>query len=353
MKRRKRKISNGVIFINLLPTIAIFGIGGAVVCKTFGADILESYNQWKLENQYVSDRETILDLPEMPTFDDIKSFLGIKEENVSKEPSQEVIDLDSSPTVDASDEIEVLPEELVEETIEEEPVIYPEYTSSELLDSGYEFLDIDFDGLKEQNEDIVGWIDVPGTTISYPVVQGEDNNYYLHHDLNGNNSANGTIFIDSRVDLSLGDDSSNVQTMPIGFYGHHMRSGKMFQQLMNFKKAGFVDENPYAVYYSPEGVYKLEFFGDQYVAGDSDEGLFTNQLFDEDQFKDFTDNIIDNSSFTTDVTPVPGDKIGYLVTCTYERNNLRYAVWYRAVKQYTNEIDMQNDVEDNKSLTLK
>ena len=352
MKKKKRRISNGVIFINLLPTIAVLGIGGAVVCKTFGADILDSLNEWKLEHQFVGGHETTFELPEMPTWDDIKDFLGMKEENVAHEPTQDVMDLNLNPSTIDVEPIEEQTEEIVEEEIEPEPIIYPEYTSSELLDSGYEFLDIDFDGLKEQNEDIVGWIDVPGTTISYPVVQGEDNEFYLHHDLNGNNSANGTIFIDSRVDLGLGDDSSNVQNMPIGFYGHHMRSGKMFQQLMKFKQNGFVDQNPFAVYYSPEGVYKLEFFGDQYVPGDSDERLYTNQLFDESQFVDFTNNILDNSSFRTDVTPEPGDKIGYLITCTYEQNNLRYAVWYRAVKQYTNEIDIQNDVEDNKSLTL-
>ncbi len=335
-RRRVRKF--GTVVINLLPFVTIAGLGAGIVVHSFGDDVLDTYNQWKMEHEIVRTHN-----------DD--ELAGISDGSSNE--------IDSDTSVDVindylEDEIEeVTEEETVEEPIVEEPVIYPEVTSSELLDSGYEFLDIDFDSLKEQNADVTGWIEIPGTNVNYVVVQGDDNDYYLHHSVDGRNSSNGTIFIDSRVDLSLGDDSSSVQISPIGFYGHHMKSGKMFKVICNYKKQSYLDAHPFAVYYSPEGVYKLDFFADQYVPGDCDEGLFSNQLFDENEFDSFLTNIVNKSSISNpDVQVSYGDKIGYLVTCTYEQDNLRYAVWYKASKQYTNEIDKQNDMDNAMTLSL-
>ena len=329
LRSKKRKFGLGAIAINLLPYITVIGLGAGFAVYSGGGEILDDINQWKLEhftNRSSSESDELFEVMDSNTEEVIKveNDLSTTEPIVVESSNQE--------------------EEIIEEPVEEEPIIYPEVTSSELLDSGYEFLDIDFDSLKEQCEDVIGWIEIPGTKVNYVVVQGGDNDYYLHHDINGNNSSNGTIFIDSRVDLNLGDDSSSIQYSPIGFYGHHMRSGKMFKTVCNYKQQSYLDSHPFAVYYSPEGVYKLDFFADQYVPGDSDEGLFTNQLYDESQFYPFIDNVINNSKISNpDVQVNYGDKVGYLVTCTYEQDNLRYALWYKASKQYTNEIDRQND----------
>ena len=326
----------GTLIVHLLPWITAAGLASGIVVHTFGGDIVDTYNQWKLENQMIRQHDDADDLFEEEEV--------IQVDNSVTQPAMEAV------TEEIEEEQESLmdniaPSKVYAADVDPEPVIYPEETSSELLDSGYEFLDIDFDSLKEQNEDVIGWIEIPGTKVNYVVVQGDDNEYYLDHNLDGGKSSNGTIFIDSRVDLNLGDDSSSVQNCPIGFYGHHMRSGKMFKTVCYYKQQSYLDSHPFAVYYSPEGVYKLDFFADGYFQGDSDEGLFTNQLYDENQFKDFMSNIISNSKISNpDVNVEYGDKVGYLVTCTYEQDNLRYALWYKASKQYTNEIDKQNDM---------
>ncbi len=73
--------------------------------------------------------------------------------------------------------------------------------------------------IKEVNEDIVGWLKVDNTKIDYPVVKGEDNKFYLTHDLDKNKNSAGWIFMDYKNNL---DDQNIV------IYGHHRRDGSMF-----------------------------------------------------------------------------------------------------------------------------
>ena len=76
--------------------------------------------------------------------------------------------------------------------------------------------DIDFASLQEINPDIVGWLYCEDTPIHYPVVQGEDNSYYLKHLFDGTYNANGCLFLDSRVKNDFSEAYSII-------YGHHMK----------------------------------------------------------------------------------------------------------------------------------
>ena len=75
---------------------------------------------------------------------------------------------------------------------------------------------IDFAVLDSQNPDVVAWIQIPGTQINYPVVQGKDNDYYLHRDLNGQKSTAGTIFLDyaDQADFSSLHNVLCLRTFP-------------------------------------------------------------------------------------------------------------------------------------------
>ena len=82
---------------------------------------------------------------------------------------------------------------------------------------------VDFDALKQINSDIAAWIRIPGV-LDYPVVQGTDNSYYLHHTFRKEYNIAGSIFLDSR-NASDFSDRKNI------IYGHNMRDGSMFHVL--------------------------------------------------------------------------------------------------------------------------
>ena len=84
--------------------------------------------------------------------------------------------------------------------------------------------------LQKENSDIVGWIEIPNSNISYPVLQGEDNSYYMTHNYKREYSKDGSIFLDKDYDWRK--PSTNLL-----MYGHNNRDSKeMFVDLMNYKE---------------------------------------------------------------------------------------------------------------------
>ncbi|MBR2570723.1 MAG: class B sortase, partial [Clostridia bacterium] len=88
----------------------------------------------------------------------------------------------------------------------------------------------------EMNHDFVGWISIEGTEIDYPVVQTEDNEYYLYRDFNGNRNYNGQIILDAKCDPYTPSYNLNLS-------GHHMNSGKMFGRLLRYKDRKYWEEH--------------------------------------------------------------------------------------------------------------
>ena len=82
--------------------------------------------------------------------------------------------------------------------------------------------------LKEINEDIVGWLEIEGSEISYPVLLGTDNSYYMTHNYKKEKSKNGSIFLDKDYDW-------NIKSNNLLMYGHNLNNGKMFQDLLKYK----------------------------------------------------------------------------------------------------------------------
>ena len=104
--------------------------------------------------------------------------------------------------------------------------------------------DVDWGSLRKINEDIIGWIYIPGTKVDYPVLKGDKENFYLKHNYKKEPNALGSIFLPDKAALS---DAHLI------FYGHNMKSGRMFGQLSRYKDESFWKEHPDVYLYTPEG----------------------------------------------------------------------------------------------------
>lgn len=114
---------------------------------------------------------------------------------------------------------------------------------------------IDWNGLKGLNEDIYAYIYVPGTDVSYPILQKEDeNDYYLTRDVKGKDDDNGCLYTQVMFDDKAFDDEFTV------IYGRNAKDGSMFASLHNFEDYGCFDDNRFFYIYTPEKEYKFEIF---------------------------------------------------------------------------------------------
>ena len=193
----------------------------------------------------------------------------------------------------------------------------------------------------EQNNDLIGWITIDGTPIDYPVVQAEDNFYYLDKDINHEYTKNGSIFADYQCEFT-----SRTRPANIILYGHNMRTGPSFAKLTTYYPwyTGTASLQQYLT--SPivkfdtiweEGTYKI--FGAMFVNTKEEHGeVFKyykqRKITSEEEFYTYIAKIMDRSVFYTDVDLEYGDEILTLSTCYYPVGQIdtRFVVFARRVR---------------------
>lgn len=178
-------------------------------------------------------------------------------------------------------------------------------------------LAIDFERLQAMNPDIIGWIEIPGAEISYPLLQGSDNSYYLTHLSNGEYGIHGSIFMDYHNITGL----SNHNTI---IYGHNMKDGTMFAALSDYQNEELYQRYPYFYIYLPDHVIKYQIMSCYYV-GVGSVG-YTYIFPQEEDFRDFLDTIQSYASYETGTPAELTDHIVTLSTCMSTDPNYRYLI---------------------------
>ena len=182
----------------------------------------------------------------------------------------------------------------------------------------------------EINNDLVGWITIPGTEIDYPVVQTEDSDYYLSHDFFGEENNNGQIILDTLCD-------PYTPSYNLVISGHNMRSDKMFGTLDEYRNKSYWQDHKivqfdtlmerkeyvvFAAFYSAD--YDVDETGFRYYT-DIQYRIDANQWFKEIQKYQLYD---------TEIEVEFGDEFLTLTTCNKaKRQDGRFVVVCRKIRK--------------------
>ena len=185
--------------------------------------------------------------------------------------------------------------------------------------------------LQEENEDIVGWIEIEDTNISYPVLQGKDNEYYLNHNYKKEKSQKGSIFLDANYDWSIPSNNLII-------YGHNIMNDLMFKDLLKYANEEFYKEHPFIRFTTKEndGEYEIISAFKSKVFNKSDTNVFRYYNFinaeTEEEYNEFVENAKKASLYDIEETAEYGDKLMTLITCSYHTTDGRFVVTGREKK---------------------
>ena len=185
--------------------------------------------------------------------------------------------------------------------------------------------------LQEENEDIVGWIEIEDTNISYPVLQGKDNEYYLNHNYKKEKSQKGSIFLDANYDWSIPSNNLII-------YGHNIMNDLMFKDLLKYANEEFYKEHPVIRFTTKEndGEYEIISAFKSKVFNKSDTNVFRYYNFinaeTEEEYNEFVENAKKASLYDIEETTEYGEELITLITCSYHTTDGRFVVIGREKK---------------------
>ena len=192
----------------------------------------------------------------------------------------------------------------------------------------------DLEALYKKNNDLVGWVKIKGTKVDYPVVQTpKDPEYYLRRNFEKENSISGTPFMDEYSKIGK---SKNYL-----IYGHNIKSGTMFHQLLKFEKQDFFNEHPTFTYdevidgKQVNGKYQIiAAFPTQIYPNSSNSFKYYEypSVTNETTFNIYVANCKRLSAVDTGVDAQWGDQLVTLSTCAYHVEDGRFVVVGKKVR---------------------
>jgi sortase B len=203
-------------------------------------------------------------------------------------------------------------------------VAAPKETAPEEVPA-FQFPRDSFADVLELNEDVVGRISMDAANIHYLVVQGDDNEYYLRRGYDRKTTRSGAIFLDYRC--TIGPEPLKGHLI---LYGHNMKKGTMFHNLMKYKDEQFFLENRIFRFDTLYADHEWEIFS-AYVTDTS--FYYIDTTFKDDaEWLSFLQTIQSKSFFPTDTVLMADDVVLTLSTCTYEFDDARFSVHARLIK---------------------
>lgn len=164
--------------------------------------------------------------------------------------------------------------------------------------------------MNSAHPDAVGWLYIPDSSINYPVMQSDDNDYYLSHAYDGSYLRAGSVFLDNRCE--------NRFMNPINIvYAHNMKNGSMFAGVLKFADSAYFDSHRYGWIATPETVYRIDFFS--CAKADMNDELYDGSTL----INEWLSHLYDASVVWENADFSGNDRFISLSTCSYEFENAR------------------------------
>lgn len=179
--------------------------------------------------------------------------------------------------------------------------------------------------LQKHNKDIVAYIEIDGTNISYPVLQATDNEYYLYKNYLKEYSTDGSIFLDKDVSLSL--PSCNFL-----MYGHNNQNGRMFSELTNYKSEAYYKEHSKIRFVTNDSDEEYNimacFYSRVYYTHEKNVFRYYNFVNAgyKEEFDEYVKNACNASIYDTGISAVYGEQLLTLSACSYHTKDGRFVV---------------------------
>lgn len=183
----------------------------------------------------------------------------------------------------------------------------------------------DFALLQEKNQDIAAYLLLPDSVIDYPVLQGDDNEYYLNHNLDGSSGYPGCLYIETMNDPAFHDPVTVI-------YGHHLTTGGMFSDLADFLDPEYMENHRYYFLYLPDEIQIYEVvlaarYSNQHLLvsrfNQTEDGLYHFNGFEGGEGREIYDRIQTlglGGNFYSEHAPTETDRMIYWSTCFPARN---------------------------------
>lgn len=179
-------------------------------------------------------------------------------------------------------------------------------------------IEVNFRKLMKKYPDVKAWLYSKGTIINYPVAQGKDNDWYLHHTLDGTWNGAGTLFIDINNQRPFREFLTVI-------YGHHMRDGSMFGSLVKYRDSEYYQKHKVLRLYTPKKNYNIRVIGGCTIPGDSDRYKF--DFAGEEDRQEYLNWMAQNNEVAAEDSADVNDRIVMLSTCTYEFDDARFVLF--------------------------